>query len=129
MTGHIDLGLQVFFTISIVIKLIDWQKQSLFWILLDLSTNICAYVAYGLSAFPEPVRYLKAFKILRLLMIVKETNYLLVPATKLMNSLSSVGKILFPAALFIYFYAVIGLYSFRDYEYSKCRDPANKYLT
>ena len=62
-------------------------------------------------------------------MIVKESTYLQVPAAKLVNSLSSVSKILFPAAMFIYLYAVVGLYSFRDYEYSKCRDPANKFLT
>jgi len=62
-------------------------------------------------------------------MIVKDSAYLQVPAAKLIYSLSSVGKILFPAVLFIYFYAVIGLYSFRDYEYSKCRDPANKLLS
>lgn len=48
-------------------------------------------------------------------MIVKESTYLQRPAAKLITSLSSVGKILFPAALFIYFYAIIGLYSFRDY--------------
>lgn len=61
-------------------------------------------------------------------MIVKESDYLQVPAAKLIYSLSSVSKILIPAALFIYFYAIIGLYSFRDYEYTKCRDPSNKLL-
>jgi len=65
---------------------------------------------------------------LRLLLLVKELTLLKLPAMKLISSLSSVGKVLFPAVLFIYFYAVIGLYSFRDYEYSKCRDPANKFL-
>ena len=101
----------------------------MFWLLLNLLTNISAYLAFGLSDYPEPARYLKAFKILRLLIIVKEFDYLQVPAAKLIYSLSSVGKILFPAALFIYFYAIIGLYSFRDYEYSKCRDPSNKLLS
>jgi hypothetical protein len=96
---------------------------------LDLITNICGYLSYGLNDFPEPVRYFKAIKIIRLLMIVKDSTYLQVPAAKLIYSLSSVGKILFPAVLFIYFYAVIGLYSFRDYEYSKCRDPSNKLLS
>jgi hypothetical protein len=110
-------------------KLTRFKDQILFWLVLDLITNLSSYIAFGLSNYPEPVRYLKAIKILRLLMIIKESDYLQISAAKLIFSLSSVGKILFPAALFIYFYAIIGLYSFRDYEYTKCRDPSNKLLS
>lgn len=129
ITEKIDLAFQIFFSICIMIKFTQYESQNFFWLIIDILTNISAYLAFGLSSQPEAVRYFKAAKILRLLLIVKESKFLRVPAAKLINSLSSAGKILFPAVLFIYFYAVVGLYSFRDYEYSKCRDPANKLLT
>jgi hypothetical protein len=95
---------------------------------LDALTNITGYLALDLLDY-EVTRYMKAFKTLRVLLLVKRSLLLSHTAANLINSLRSVGKILFPAAMFIYFYAVIGLFSFRDYEYSKCRDPANKALS
>ncbi len=58
---------------------------------------------------------MNAAKTLRIFFIVKQSHSLSNTALHLINSLRSVGKILFPAAMFIYFYAVIGLFSFRDY--------------
>lgn len=131
VSQKIDLGLQIFFSISILLKFVQYEQQQAFWMVLDIGTNICGYLAFGLGkegGQGQASRYLRSLKTLRLLLIVKESSYLKVPASNLISSLSSVGKILLPAAMFIYFYAVIGLYSFRDYEYSRCRDPSNKML-
>ena len=81
ITQQIDLGLQIFFSITILIKFTQFSDQHAFWILLDIVTNVSAYIAYGMRQHEEEVaRYFSAIKILRLLMIVKESSYLQVPA-------------------------------------------------
>lgn len=72
---------------------------------------------------------MKFIKVARNFLLIKYSIYLNVPATQMIDSLRSVSKILIPAAMFVYFYAVVGLFSFRDYEYNKCRDPSNKFLS
>ena len=71
---------------------------------------------------------MKAIKILRTLLIIKYSSFLNLPGKNMMNALRSVTKILLPAAILVYIYAVVGLFTFRDYEYNKCRDPINKNL-
>jgi len=57
------------------------------------------------------IMYVKALRCLRLLLIVRETS-LIVPAFNMLTSLKSISNVLGPAILFIYIYAIIGLYSF-----------------
>lgn len=61
------------------------------------------------------MRYFKAIRTLRIALVIKQSDLLNHQFIKLINSLKSVGKILIPAAMFICFYALVGLYSFRDY--------------
>ncbi len=41
------------------------------WIIIDLMTNIAGYISYSLSPYEEITRYMKAIKILRVLLIIK----------------------------------------------------------
>jgi hypothetical protein len=81
---------------------------------LDIISNISGYIGIAAEEFSEEAeRYIKVVTTLRLLFFIKESVYLKFEATNLINSLKTVGKILFPAAMFIFFYAVVGLYAFR----------------
>lgn len=51
------------------------------------------------------------------------------PLLNCLRGLAKAGKILLPAIFLIYIYAVVGLFSFVDYEYNKCRNPGNKNLS
>jgi hypothetical protein len=55
--------------------------------------------------------YVKTLRCLRFLLIVRETS-LIVPAYNMLASLKSISNVLGPAILFIYIYAIIGLYTF-----------------
>ena len=70
--------------------------------------------ASGVISLTGPVvilKYAKALRCLRLLLLVRETN-LIVPSYNMLTSLKSIRKVLCPAILFVYIYAIIGLYSF-----------------
>ncbi len=78
-----------------------------------LSFEVFLFICTLWSLFePEIILiYIKFFRCLRVLLIIRET-YLIVPFHNLLASLRSVGNILTPALLFIYAYSVVGLYTF-----------------
>jgi hypothetical protein len=70
--------------------------------------------ASGLMALKGPVailKYAKALRCLRILLLVREMN-LIMPIYNMLTSLKSIRKVLCPAILFVIIYAIIGLYSF-----------------
>ncbi len=74
------------------------------------------------------LKYAKLLRPLRLLLVIGETS-LIVPAYNLFTSVKAISKVLFPAVLCIYIYAIVGLYTFSGTfviilgnEYSRCRD-------
>lgn len=57
------------------------------------------------------LRYVKMLRPLRILVIIRDTS-LIVPTYNMFTSVKSISKVLFPALLTIYIYAIIGLYTF-----------------
>lgn len=55
---------------------------------------------------------LKAFRSIKILYFIKIFSPINQAASNLLNSLQNVGSVLVPAAVFIYMYAIIGLFSF-----------------
>jgi hypothetical protein len=81
------------------------------WMIMDFSLVGLGITGYLLEE-GEVLRYVKAFRALRLIFLIKEIKFLNEPTTHLITALAKVGNILIPCLLIIYVYAVVGLYSF-----------------
>lgn len=125
---YTEIGCQIFFFLYLVLRITSCHKNQGFWIALDLLT-----IGAGCAAFivtgEELNRYLKAFRTLKLLFIFKLFESLKNPVLSFLKALRKAGKILLPAMCLVFIYSVIGLFSFVDFEYNKCRHPSNKHLT
>jgi hypothetical protein len=105
---------QSVFIFYLVLRIVSCTKNERFWIVLDIIT-----IGTGCAAFvvinEDLDRYLKATRTLKLLFIIKSFDSLKVPVSSFIKALKKAGKILLPAICFIFFYSVVGLFSFVDY--------------
>lgn len=124
---YVEMGCQIVFIFYFIKRVFSCEKKYLLWIILDAMT-----IGSGCAAFfvndEETYRYLKALRTLKLLFLLKHVENMKTPVLSCLRALKKAVIILLPAMCLIYVYAVVGLFSFVDYEYNKCRDPVNKTL-
>ena len=92
-----------------MIKVLRMVGIDSFKCIIELVTFVC-----GILWVFRPLiilRYIKMIRPLRILVIIRDTS-LIVPTYNMFISVRSISKVLFPAILTIYIYAIIGLYTF-----------------
>ena len=104
------MSCQAFFVAFVLIKSFNWNNESIPWLLFESLTTLFGFIAFGLDGRPQI--YLKAARTLKLLLLLKINHFLAEAIKNLILSLKNQGKILIPAALLIYIYALIGIHSF-----------------
>lgn len=97
-----------------MIKVLRMVGIDSFKCIIELLTFLC-----GILWVFRPLiilKYVKMLRPLRILVIIRDTS-LIVPTYNLFTSVKSISKVLFPAILTIYIYAIIGLYTFSGIFY------------
>lgn len=68
----IELVCNCLFLVIFVIKALEWESQSVLWLILDFSTSVIGIIAYPVyDANEEVARYLKAYRALKIIFLIK----------------------------------------------------------